>query len=383
MRNIYETREILRIIFIAISICLVGAFLYISDSLMRQLAAEERSKMQIWAEATRKLASEENDSDMGLVLMVIQSNTTIPVVITDADGQQLWHINFDIAGRDTTAYLDRRVRELRSKGNQIEIVISDDLKQYLYYDDSVLLKRLSYYPYIQVVILLLFIIVAYSAFSGTKKAEQNQVWVGLSKETAHQLGTPISSLMAWIEYLRAIDVPAEVLDDMNKDVVRLNTIADRFSKIGSQPRLEPTDVGACLTDAAAYLRKRISSRVRLDVVLPEAAIAVNASRPLLEWVVENLCKNAVDAMGGTGQITLSLFEEAGKAIIEVQDNGRGIPKNKFKTVFRPGYTTKQRGWGLGLTLVKRIIEEYHFGRIFVKESQPGRSTVFRIELPKA
>jgi signal transduction histidine kinase len=381
MKNIYETRELLRIAFIAVSIVLVGAFLYISDSLMRQLAEEERHKMEIWAEATRKLASEESDSDMGLVLKVIQSNTTIPVVITDGEGNHLWNINFEMAGKDTVSYLNKRINDLRQKGNQIEIVISDDMKQYLYYDDSVLLKRLSYYPYIQIVILLLFIVIAYSAFSSTKKAEQNQVWVGLSKETAHQLGTPISSLMAWIEYLRALEVSPEVLDDMNKDIARLNTIAERFSKIGSQPKLEPMDVNQSLTEAVNYLRKRVSSRVRLELSLPAEVITVNASRPLFEWVIENLCKNAVDATNGVGEIDFLLFEEGGKAIVEVRDNGRGIPKKKFKTIFRPGYTTKKRGWGLGLTLVKRIIEEYHFGHIFVKESTPGKSTVFRIELP--
>lgn len=381
MRNIYETRENLRIAFIAIALCLVGTFLYISDSLMKALEAEERNKMEIWAEATRKLASEDNDTDMGLVLKVIQSNTTIPVVIMDDQNNLLWNINFDTSGKDSIAYLTEKAAELKHKNNQIEIVISKDMKQYLYYDDSVLLKQLSYYPYIQLVILLLFIMIAYFAFASTKKAEQNQVWVGLSKETAHQLGTPISSLMAWIEYLRCTDVSPEVLDDMNKDVVRLNTIADRFSKIGSQPKLEVMDINNSLEEAVNYLRKRISSKIELVTHLPNETLHVMASKPLFEWVIENLCKNSVDATTGQGKIEFSLFAEGNKVIVEIKDNGKGIPKKNFKTIFNPGYTTKKRGWGLGLTLVKRIIEEYHFGRIFVKESVPNKSTIFRIELP--
>ncbi|MEG0994093.1 MAG: HAMP domain-containing sensor histidine kinase [Bacteroidales bacterium] len=381
MHNIYETRENLRILFIIIALCLVGSFLYISNSLMKSLEAEERSKMEIWAEATRQLASDDTETDMGLVLKVIQSNTTIPVVIMDEEGSFLWNINFDIDGKDTISFLSKKVEELKQKNNKIEVVITEEMKQYLYYDDSVLLKQLSYYPYIQLIILLLFILISYFAFASTKKAEQNQVWVGLSKETAHQLGTPISSLMAWIEYLRYSEPTPDVLDDMNKDIVRLNTIADRFSKIGSQPKLEILDINQSLTEATTYLKKRISSKVDVKVDLPTERLQIMASQPLFEWVIENLCKNSVDATNGHGKIEFSLFQEDNKVIIEICDNGKGIPKNKFKTIFHPGYTTKKRGWGLGLTLVKRIVEEYHHGRIFVKESVPHKSTVFRIEFP--
>lgn len=381
MHTIYETRENLRIAFIVISLCLVGGFLYISNSLMKALEAEERSKMEIWAEATRQLASNDTEMDMGLVLKVIQSNTTIPVVILDDQDQLLWNINFDIAGKDTVTYLTKKIDELKQKNNTIEIVITEDMKQYLYYDDSVLLKQLSYYPYIQLLILLLFILIAYFAFASTKKAEQNQVWVGLSKETAHQLGTPISSLMAWIEYLRTLPPTPEVLDDMNKDIVRLNTIADRFSKIGSQPKLEELNLNQSLLDAVNYLRKRVSSKIQLQVNLPQVPLHIMGSQPLFEWVIENLCKNAVDATNGHGIVTFNLYQADNKIILDVCDNGKGIPKKKFKTIFHPGYTTKKRGWGLGLTLVKRIIEEYHHGQIFVKESIPNKSTIFRIELP--
>ena len=381
MPNIYETRDKLRIAFIVISICLVGAFLYISNSLMKSLEAEERSKMEIWAEATRQLAGNDTEADMSLVLKVIQSNTTIPVVIMDDQNKMLWNINFEIDDKDSISYFAKKVTELRQKNNMIEVVITEDMKQYLYYDDSVLLKQLSYYPYIQLIILLLFVIIAFFAFASTKKAEQNQVWVGLSKETAHQLGTPLSSLMAWIEYLRCAELTSEVLDDMNKDVLRLNTIADRFSKIGSQPKLELVNLSSSLTDSVNYLRKRISSKIKLVTHLPEHPVEIMACLPLFEWVIENLCKNSVDATTGQGEIEFKVFIEGTQTILEIKDNGKGIPKNKFKTIFHPGYTTKTRGWGLGLTLVKRIIEEYHHGRIFVKESIPNKSTVFRIELP--
>ncbi|MGL4292050.1 MAG: sensor histidine kinase [Bacteroidales bacterium] len=348
---------------------------------MESLEEEERSKMEIWAEATRQLAGDSQDSDMSLVLKVIQSNTTIPVVILDDQGELLWNLNFDIAGKDTISYLNHKIENLRQRNNVIEVIITEDMRQYLYYDDSVLLKQLSYYPYIQLIILLLFIVISFFAFSSTKKAEQNRVWVGLSKETAHQLGTPISSLMAWIEYLRYAEVTPEVLDDMDKDVIRLNTIADRFSKIGSQPKLEKINLNNSLNESVNYLRKRVSSKIELILDMPEYSIEVMASRPLFEWVIENLCKNSVDATNGIGEIEFRLFTEPELVVLEVKDNGKGIPKNKFKTIFNPGYTTKKRGWGLGLTLVKRIIEEYHHGKIFVKESFPNKATIIRIELP--
>lgn len=381
MPNIYETRDKLRILFFAIGICLVGTFLYISNSLMKALEAEERSKMEIWAEATRQLAGNGQETDMSLVLKVIQSNTTIPVIILDENDNLLWNLNFDIATKDTAAFLSKKISLLKQRNNMIEVVITDDMKQYLFYDDSVLLKQLSYYPYIQLIILLLFILVSYLALASTKRAEQDRVWVGLSKETAHQLGTPISSLMAWIEYLRYTEPTAEVLDDMNKDILRLNTIADRFSKIGSQPKLEPMELNNSLTESVNYLRKRISSKINLIANLPNEKIEIMASQPLFEWVIENLCKNSVDATTGKGEICFDLFKEDDLVILEVKDNGKGIPKNKFKTVFNPGYTTKKRGWGLGLTLVKRIIEEYHHGKIYVKESVPNKYTIIRIELP--
>ncbi len=382
MPNIYERREAIKIAFVVVSVLLVGAFIFISNSLMKSLEAEERSKMEIWAEATRQVASSDLNSDMSLVLKVIESNTTIPVIHTDAADSVLWIVNMSIPTKDTITYLDKKIRSLKQKHNLIQVDISDETKQFLYYDDSILLKRLLYYPYIQLLILALFIIIAYYAFSSSKKAEQNQVWVGLSKETAHQLGTPISSLIAWIEYLRTGgEATSEILTDMEKDVVRLNTIADRFSKIGSQPKLETTDLVPVLEETVAYMRKRVSSKVNITTKINMESAPVDISKPLFEWVIENLCKNSVDATAGKGSIDITMSEIDDRIVIEVTDNGKGIPKKKFNTVFQPGYTTKKRGWGLGLTLVKRIIEEYHTGLIYVKESVPGSRTTFRIELP--
>ena len=289
MPNIYERREAIKIAFVVVSVLLVGAFIFISNSLMKSLEAEERSKMEIWAEATRQVASSDLNSDMSLVLKVIESNTTIPVIHTDAADSVLWIVNMSIPTKDTITYLDKKIRSLKQKHNLIQVDISDETKQFLYYDDSILLKRLLYYPYIQLLILALFIIIAYYAFSSSKKAEQNQVWVGLSKETAHQLGTPISSLIAWIEYLRTGgEATSEILTDMEKDVVRLNTIADRFSKIGSQPKLETTDLVPVLEETVAYMRKRVSSKVNITTKINMESAPVDISKPLFEWVIETL-----------------------------------------------------------------------------------------------
>ncbi len=259
--------------------------------------------------------------------------------------------------------------------------------QHLYYEDSTLLRRMSWYPLIQLVVMLAFVAVVYFAVLSTKKAEQNKVWVGLSKETAHQLGTPISSLMAWMELLPDYGVDADTIAEMNKDINRLSMIASRFSKIGSVPKMEAADLAALVDQAASYMNSRISPRISLRWNSSDhpAQIPVRASAPLLEWVIENLIKNAVDAMEGSGKITVTTKSDAdaARAVIEVSDTGKGIARKNFKTVFNPGYTTKSRGWGLGLTLAKRIIEEYHGGRIFVKDSTPGVGTTFRIELPQA
>ena len=263
----------------------------------------------------------------------------------------------------------------------IEIELSMGVKQYIYYEDSTLLKRLSWYPYVQLGVMIILVLILYFAVVNAKRAEQNRVWVGLSKETAHQLGTPISSLMAWVEYFKSIDIDPEISDELNKDVKRLSTIADRFSKIGSKPDMQLEYINQIIASSLDYMKSRVSNRVQIRMHLSEDDHGVYLSRSLFEWVMENLTKNAVDAMQGEGCIDITTGSEKNRVWIEVKDTGKGIARKHFKTVFKPGYTTKKRGWGLGLTLVKRIIEEYHGGRIFVKESEPGVGTTFRIEFP--
>ena len=394
--NIYELRKYGTAAFLLVSAGLIVLFLYYSNSLVEELSEQERSRMQIWADATKELVSaslSDEDipsTDVEFLLGIIQSNTTIPVLLTDADGNILDHRNFDLPKPvqpgeplpdEDAEYLAKKLKKLADTPNKIIIEIAPEVEQYLYYEDSTLLKRMSIYPYIQLLVMIAFICVVYFAVLSTKKAEQNKVWVGLSKETAHQLGTPISSLMAWMELLPDMGVDGETVAEMNKDVNRLSTIASRFSKIGSAPAMLDVDLNSVVGDAVGYMGTRISPKIKLQWHPFSDEIPVSACTPLLEWVIENLVKNAVDAMEGSGRIAVSIGSGAASAFIEVADTGKGISRKNFKTVFNPGYSTKSRGWGLGLTLAKRIVEEYHNGKIFVKQSVPGVGTTFRIELP--
>ena len=398
MANIYEIRRYGKIVFLIASVAVVAIFLYFSDGLIRSLSKAERERMQIWADATKEIVASTTQedapaADIDFLLNIIQSNTTIPVLLTDSEGNILQQRNFDLPIKNDTEtfglpsapknleFLKAKLEALKSSSNVIEIEIADGFSQYLYYEDSTLLKRLSIFPYILLLVMLAFIMVVYFAVSSTKKAEQNKVWVGLSKETAHQLGTPISSLMAWMELLPDMGIDADTLAEMNKDVNRLSTIASRFSKIGSVPRMTDENLIAVIGDAVGYMSTRISQRITLTYKHTTDKIAVMACAPLLEWVIENLIKNAVDAMEGHGSITVETESNATTAYIEISDTGKGIARKYHKTIFNPGYTTKGRGWGLGLTLAKRIIEQYHQGRIFIKQSTPGVGTTFRIELP--
>lgn len=383
MHNLYRNNQIGKYIFFIVSIVLVGAFLYISNDLVKKLAQEERNKMEIWAAATRELASEISDSNIDLILKIIQSNTTIPVIITDENNDITQYLNITINSTDTAAFLAKELKTFRDHGTSIDIDLGDNLSQTLYYEDSILLKRLSYYPYIQLLVMILFAIIAYIGLISAKRAEQNRVWVGLSKETAHQLGTPISSLMAWIELLKTNEqIDSSIVTDMDKDIKRLSTIAERFSKIGSIPDKELIYVNELLEESVDYMNHRISSKVKITLYLPEDAEGAMLCRSLIAWVIENLCKNAVDAMSGEGKIDITLGAEKNRIFIDIKDTGKGIARKNFNTIFKPGYTTKKRGWGLGLTLSKRIIEEYHNGAIYVKESEAGIGTTFRIELPR-
>lgn len=397
-------RRLGKLLIIFISIAAIIGFLFISNGLVKELGKQERERMDIWAKATQRLAQSDLNADFEFLLDIIAANNSIPVMIFDKNRNISEFRNFNLPDKDDKdrmiySELSSRNREYLSKrldkalGKQsvdkiasdsqhfIVVEIGPGMNQYIYYEDSALLKSLSLYPYIQVGVTVLLAIILYMALVYTKRAEQNRVWIGLSKETAHQLGTPISSLMAWSEYLQSIGLDKEVTDEIDKDVKRLSTIADRFGKIGSLPEMQLEYINEIVGNSLEYMRNRVSDRVSINMHLSDDDHGVMLSKSLIEWVMENLTKNAVDAMQGEGRIDITTGAEGKNIWIEVKDTGKGIARKNFKTVFNPGYTTKKRGWGLGLTLVKRIVEEYHGGRIYVKESELGKGTTFRMELP--
>ena len=383
MANIYDIRRYATAAFMVISVAIVVSFLYISNNLVKDLAAQERERMQIWANATKEIITA---SDIEFPMSIIEANSNIPVMLTDESSSIILDSrNFDLPedsdplSEVNAKFLESKLHDLKQTNNVIHVTLDDGSSQYVYYEDSSLLRKLNYFPYIQVTIMVVFILIVYFAVMSTKKAEQNKVWVGLSKETAHQLGTPISSLMAWMELLKSLGVDDETVKEMNKDVDRLSTIASRFSKIGSRPNMEPVDMNEVVAHSSSYMSTRISPHIKFTAAIDPRPAPVMMSAPLFEWVMENLIKNAVDAMSGTGSISVTTGRDKERAFVEVADTGKGISRKHFKTVFNPGYTTKKRGWGLGLTLAKRIIEEYHNGKIFVKQSEPGVGTTFRIE----
>ena len=377
-----------KIFLVVAAILIAVASLLVSRYLTRDLAEQERSKMQVWAEAMKSLSAADENTDLSLVLKVLDENHTIPVVVLDSDGAVTEYRNIEIKarnGKDSTNYVTSLGQQLKASGQVIRISLSKNHNDYIdvCYDDSLMLKRIAIYPYVQLGVVMLFVIVAIFALLTSKRAEQNKVWVGLSKETAHQLGTPISSLMAWTTILKETYPEDELLPELDKDVKRLQLIADRFSKIGSVPEPVPTSLNDVLNHVVDYMDRRTSKKIEMKTVLPSDDIIINLNASLFEWVIENLCKNAVDAMGGKlGSITLRLEETDKRAIVEVSDTGKGIKKKDLRNVFRPGFTTKDRGWGLGLSLAKRIVEEYHHGKIYVKSSEVGKGTTFRIELRK-
>ena len=382
MNNLYDFRQLLKYIFIFVAVLIAIASVVVSNMLVKNLAEEERQKIEVWHEATRAMTSESPSLNMQLILKIIQGNSSIPVILWSEKDGIISYNNIEIPERDQDGFLQKKLKELKAKNPPIAIDIEDGTFQYLYYDDSIILKRLNIYPYAQLTVVFVFILIAFLALASTKKAEQNKVWVGLSKETAHQLGTPISSLIAWMEYLKTKEIDPALLKEMSKDVSRLEMIAERFSKIGSNPDPDPVNINDSILSALEYMESRISSKVKIHTDLPKEPIYVSMNDSLFAWVIENLIKNAVDAMEGYGEISFHVEDRGKCARIDITDTGKGIPKSKYKTIFNPGYTTKKRGWGLGLSLVKRIVESYHKGKIFVKSSEVGKGTTFRIELKK-
>lgn len=375
-----------KIVLVVAAVVIALLSLSVSHYLVKDLSREEEQKMEVWAEAMRSLSNASSDTDLNLVLTVINGNNTIPVVVVDYEGVVQTYRNLEIpASQDTLQFLQRSVKEMRASKEPIRILLDDaNPADYIEicYDESLILKRLASYPYVQLGVVLIFVAVAIFALLSSKKAEQNKVWVGLSKETAHQLGTPISSLMAWTEILRDKYADDELIPEMCKDVSRLQVIADRFSKIGSMPEPKEENLAEVLERVVGYIERRTSNKVKIVRHIPAEEIRVKVNASLFEWVIENLCKNAIDAMDGQGVITLRV-QDAGKFVaVDVEDTGKGLSKSHYKMVFAPGFTTKKRGWGLGLSLAKRIVEEYHKGRIYVKSSEVNKGTIFRVELKK-
>jgi nitrogen fixation/metabolism regulation signal transduction histidine kinase len=379
--NSYTTKKYLKILLLLLALAIGMFSLYYSNRMVVKLSIEERKKISQWAEANELIAKSEPDEDISFYGKIIESNTTIPVFLADETGY-IGFRNIDTSIVKNKKKLQAYFEELKSEMQPIEMKISDDYSQYVYYDESTTLKQLKVYPFYQLGIVGLFVIVSYFAFSYSRRSEQNQVWVGLAKETAHQLGTPMSSLMAWVDLLesdKSFATP-ESFAEMRKDLDRLKMITERFSKIGSTPVLVPVDIGQQLGTAIAYIKTRSPEEVHYVFEEAEPGLKAEINAPLFDWVVENICKNAMDAMEGKGTITIKCRSRREGIAIDISDTGKGLPKSLFKRVFKPGFTTKKRGWGLGLSLVKRIIENYHKGHIFVKESIPNKKTTFRITL---
>lgn len=388
--NWTDSARQVRIFLVVAAVLIAVASLVVSSLLVRDLSKEESYNVEVWAEAMRAFDRADENTDLQLVLKILEGNNTIPVAVLDSRGHIQTSRNVRVTARseaDSVAELQRLVTSMRRSGRVIRVEMEGDslaAPDYIEvcYDESLMLCRLAYYPYVQWSVVLVFILVAVFALMSSRRAEQNKVWVGLSKETAHQLGTPISSLMAWVEVLKETYPEDALLPEMGKDVNRLQRIAERFSKIGSLPENKPDNLNEVVEHVVEYIGKRVSHKVQITTQMPSHPLVVNICAPLFEWVIENLCKNAIDAMEGEGRIHIQAREEEDVFSVEVSDTGKGIPKKRLHTVFKAGYTTKARGWGLGLALCKRIVEEYHEGRIFVKNSEVGNGTTFRIELKK-
>ncbi|WP_083711160.1 sensor histidine kinase [Proteiniphilum saccharofermentans] len=360
------------------AIIVVLLSLWLSNRLVKELADEERRKIEIWAMATESMLMDE-EMDMSLVLRILESNTTIPIILYDKSSGKLTPRNIKLPEEDAESYLQIKIVEFGRRHDPIALL---EMNQLLYYDDSHTLKTLQLYPYWQLLVIALFTGLAFFALNRSQRAERDRVWVGLSKETAHQLGTPISSLTAWMEYMKLKEIDPQLLTEIDKDVSRLQMITERFSKIGSITGLKPEDLRGVIRRSVAYLEKRVSGAIVFNMRFPEHPVIVDLNEPLFGWVIENIVKNGVDAMQGEGIITFEISEKGKMIHLDISDTGKGLHKSKFKKIFSPGYTTKDRGWGLGLTLVERIVEENHKGEIFVRRSEPGKGTTFRIQLRK-
>lgn len=382
--NNYEIKGVIKVVLLVFAF-LIGFFsLWYTNTLVNKLESQEREKIATWANATQLITSPEAEGNLNFLYEIIQANTTIPVILTDSNGVVNQFRNIEAFKMGNEAWVADKIAEMKKQNEPFEIEFMGG-KQLIYYENSTLLNQLRIYPYFQLAVIALFLAMSYFAFSYSRTSEQNKVWAGMSKETAHQLGTPISSLMAWLDYLKESDaeVPQKVITEMEHDMDRLGLITERFSKIGSEPSLTICSLYEVIEESVRYINSRTSDKVSIFIRDEEKfkVAQVQINKPLFAWVVENLCKNAVDAMEGEGEIVFSFQGiRDTKVLIDISDTGKGVPSNKFKTIFKPGYTTKKRGWGLGLSLVKRIVENYHKGKIYVKSSVLDKGTVFRIEI---
>ena len=382
--NNYEIKGIIKVILLVFAFLIGFSSLWYTNTLVNKLESQEREKIATWANATQLITSPEAEGNLNFLYEIIQANTTIPVILTDSNGVVNQFRNIEAFKMKNEAWVVDKIAEMKKQNEPFEIEFVGG-KQFIYYENSTLLNQLRIYPYFQLAVIALFLAMSYFAFSYSRTSEQNKVWAGMSKETAHQLGTPISSLMAWLDYLKESDaeVPQKAITEMEHDMDRLGLITERFSKIGSEPSLTICSLYEVIEESVRYINSRTSDKVSIFIrdqeKFKEAQVQIN--KPLFAWVVENLCKNAVDAMEGEGEIVFSFQGiRDTKVLIDISDTGKGVPSNKFKTIFKPGYTTKKRGWGLGLSLVKRIVENYHKGKIYVKSSELDKGTVFRIEI---
>jgi two-component system, sporulation sensor kinase D len=381
--DIYSKKQRWKQILLLSAVLIGVGSLWYTSRLVKNIQITERQKMEVWAEAVRIVTSAELDTELAFPFSVIENNTHIPVILTDAKGEIIFHRNLDSLKTENPKYLYRHLEHAREENDSLVIDLGSGEYQLLYYRDSFLLRQLIFFPYIQLGVIILFVLVSYIAFSVSRTAEQNEVWTGMSKETAHQLGTPISSLIGWMELIKDSDLDPSMILDMQKDTSRLEKITDRFSKIGSRPLMKKSDLSAILKESLEYIKIRGPQNVEYLLDLPSKPIISSLNETLFEWVIENLLKNATDAIEGAGRVIVHAVDIEDSVIVDVEDTGKGIAKSRFRTIFKPGYTTKKRGWGLGLSLSKRIIETYHHGKIFVLSSDPNDSTIIRILLRKA
>jgi sensor histidine kinase YesM len=379
--NSYEIKKFLKIILLLLAIFIGGLTLFFSQKLAKRVAQEEKKKVRTWAKAV-KISGDPavDDANLNFYLELIQDNTTIPAIVVDENNQITnQFINLDKEMLNKRGYLEEKKNEFAEENEPIPIPIAKGIVHKVYYGESSVLKQLRYYPFVVLGVVALFILVSYFAFSFSRRAEENQIWVGLAKETAHQLGTPISSLMGWVDVIEMGEMPENASDEMRKDIRRLQIITERFSKIGSEPILKKVELNEALTQSVDYMKTRSGKRVNFEINTTQPVFAM-LNQNLFDWVIENLTKNSIDAMEGQGDLKYTIQKKAGRVVLDISDTGKGIPRNRFKSIFKPGYTTKRRGWGLGLSLAKRIINDYHQGQIFVQESVPNVKTTIRIVL---